>query len=542
MGNPIKGKGKSFKAGKRAGKKQQRRKDKGRVKGKRMARGVPKKRGRQFDRIQGGSGETMRRFKAPAATGFSAKGGGRYKGTYVSNTAPINIKLVGNATSAAGISEVWMYNVNPGLPPDAALAADTQSLVSGLSTRLSQEAVLYENHSLRRKGCHLTVKYVPNCSNQVAGEVIISYFRNNKTPFPSGGTARQQYLEQKHERGSVWKEHTMRVPFSSEDRVMKRVRNGIPTIPQNDGKTAANLGWEIDMYDDGYITVCLDGVANNQVCGNIEINYRWHLSGPTSVVAAVGQQIANAPAEADHWTNGPVGSGFTMPATVAFNLQPASYTGSLALKAGSSLITSLTSPVANTVNFLKEGLFNVFSRARFIANPGSTYSSIDDTKVASWTNTTAGGASILTDWDDGFSDQDTLTYNGAATSKLDGFAISDVVQVTALPASYNPSVQVNGNWDTNGANSKTQVVDIVISEVPNAFMKLEKYKKRMKEKKEKDFEVKMQKVDALLAEFGESKGYVKVSPVVKPLLIDEKDDHFMISSSTSVRSKSLPKK
>jgi len=519
-----------------------------------------KARAKQFRRVAkrvGGGAMTApnrtstRTFSAPAARGFENRARNIVRSQFICNDTAISVNIKGIATTATNADMVFMFSLNPGLPPDSGFTPGQPSYINGMSNWSSQIAKLYQKHSLANKRCHVTVNYKSTCGSTQAGEVGITFFRNAMGAVPTtGSTSRQQYVDQSDRvYGSVWKDHTIRFTQDPKDKRMERnIRVGAPAIPVSDGAALTTVATDLNTMDYGFCVVWLDGVTSGTSVGNIDISYCWEVNTPNVVLA----NITSAPeiSAADHYqlvNNGDtstiaiplVGSSSVFSITDILELWSSTSgtnmhgLGAWNKKVTSTLGTSIV-PVGGYLNFPDAGLYTVMLQVFSNNLPSGTISAGDTGLVNIRTPsgvfvmydpitiTTIGGCSIVTsDFEDTVFAPFTgycmgggnLTVNEYFHNGWINYSLIDVTDPATASVSFAKLYGNYGSYNLAPTAALTKNADwggdLIVMSMGDGFTK------RYREwKKKKEEEKKMT--------LGVMKNIVKLCPSLLPLISDVK--------------------
>jgi len=514
----------------------------------------PKKKANKHGKVgkHMGRGGGTRSYAAPAARGFEHRNsrGVKTRVRVVNDTA-ISLQLTGIASTNPGsCDQVFMFSLNPGLAPDVGYMPGRPSYVNGLSLWSSQQARLYQKHSLKPKGCHVTVRYKAACGSTTAGTVGITFFRNAIGAVPTAGaTARQQYIDQKTTHlavyGSVWKDHTASFRPDKDDKNERQVRVGIPSIPQSDGSALTGVASDLNEYDYGFCCIWLDSVAASTVVGNVDIDYNWEVNTPSVVLAGLAEDESLA--QSDHYELLSVGNplvNLTVPlmsSTTRFNwtaplaaYQSASgssmFGGGLWQKApGSSLATNID-PATGYLSFPDVGLYSVTVRLQVAFNAALAVG--DFGFVNQWvsggtqtnyfpvTRTTSAGVAVQQFWDSSLS-PNCAGYGCDNPYSINYMTYTDIVLVTDVAGRYQ-LVGWSGNFGSfstapiaNSMLTNTVSGDVVITELGPAQTVAVKKKIKENEKKEQsELKEKVAELSATLSSLVSANG-LKPSPLVR---------------------------
>jgi len=281
------------------------------------------------------------------------------------------------------------------------------------------------------------------------------------------------------------------------------VRTTTPTGVVINSSTTDGTSFDLQEYDYGAIHIWSEGVTNSTgtpaavVICDVHVKARWWLTERNTVgtVGDSSDRILNL--AADHYQNS-LSNTFAAGSTLGYQPLDSSFSPQpLAFNSG------ITNIVGGALNFLKTGVFEVANVFRFMddaqtraggsmsagANEfGSGYGLTGDAAI------TTGGAAILDDWDGGFATSGDGYVGGPSSSSTgaptrSGYTVTDVVQISSLPATYG--------FNTGGSglhayplvlSSIPQYFDTIVSEVPDVFVR--NYIKKKKEREHRKNEIK----------------------------------------------------
>jgi len=480
-----------------------------------------------------------KQFIAPAARGYENRSTRiANRSTFITNDTAISVNVKGTTNTASGADMVFMATLNPGLAPDtAAFSTPGQaSYINGVSLWSSQQARLYQKHSLRHRRCHVTVKYTPTCGSSQAGEVGITFFRNAAGAIPTftsgSNVSRQQYVDQQPRVfGNVWNPHSVTFKPERDDKNDRQVRVGIPTIPNSDGAAMTGVATDLNVYDYGFFVVWLDGVASGISVGNIDISFCWELITPSVVNAGIAG-AADAIIESDHYVMDASASPSTMitiPAaqsSTRFNwtTPTAAYVSQTSntlfgcgvwhKATGSSLGTTMDS--AGIIRFESPGLYSITWKMRMPFSSVFVPSTGDYGFVSQWTSggslqnyspftvVVGGGVSVISSaysgtGSSGFGWNENLS---GVVSGYDGFIYTeyfDVPNVTigsvVLSGISANFLNISTSGTTNTIEPNGCVGDIWVTQLdPAATVRYRKWQKEQEKKDQRDVKEKVEEM------------------------------------------------